>query len=381
MARSDSPAAFDIARIGFVTRRFHELRGLIPASFGAGLIVGAFAEQAAGGVGRWDYWALQPLTFANIATLSVFVALDRGYRQTFGNPVATAWQRGTAGWFSFAVLAGGMVDVLQPRSVSLMAIALTACGLGILIRDWPWRIHYAAAAAAGVAAAVVSIVDSSAQGTVRVYFLIGLGMLAAAVADHRLLAASMGRSAAATAGARRRRSRYVARAAIAMLLAGAGTTLMVWDHGAAEPLVRLLLPVLLIVFQVAVAVPAAFRAVREFSRDGRVTEPSGANVTVRDDQLVLLCAAAFAGSIEAAFEIRGVLAFTLAAAFAGTGLSARPIRFHQMSIAALFAVSGLAGREATPSRGFGMLLIAASLAVLLSCFARRTSEFTDVHTI
>ena len=114
-----------IRRVAFVTRRFHDLRGLVPAVFGAGLILATFVEQAGGAPGRWALWTMQPLIFANVVMMFALVALDRGYRRTFGDPVATKWQRGTAGMLCFVVLAGGMIDVFLPRSVSVMAGGLT----------------------------------------------------------------------------------------------------------------------------------------------------------------------------------------------------------------------------------------------------------------
>lgn len=48
MSTPTDPIA-DIARVAFVTQRFHELRGLIPAAFGGALIVAALMFHAAGG--------------------------------------------------------------------------------------------------------------------------------------------------------------------------------------------------------------------------------------------------------------------------------------------------------------------------------------------
>ena len=37
-----------IRRVAFVTRRFHDLRGLVPATFGAGLLVAMFVDHVSG---------------------------------------------------------------------------------------------------------------------------------------------------------------------------------------------------------------------------------------------------------------------------------------------------------------------------------------------
>ena len=370
-----------IRRVAFVTRRFHELRGLLPAVFGAALILATIAEQAAGAPEGYQYWALQPLLFANVMYTFGFVALDRSYRQAFGHPVGTAWQRNAAGLFIFTVLIGGLIDSFLPRSVSLMACALTAYGAWIVVRDWPWRIHFVAAVASGMTAAAVSALAPSGQDPLRVYALVGVAMVVTGLCDHRLLAASMPGHVSRTADVGSRRGRYVNRTIIGILFAAAGTTLLVWDYRSAEVLVRLSMMALLFAIQVAVSIPVAVRGIREFSRDGRVTEPLGPNVNVRDYQVVLLIAAAFSGAMEAVFGIRGLLALTLAAAFVCTAFSTRPVRRHHLPIGLAFALSGLLGRDAEPFQAFGMLLIAAGLAVLLSCFARHPHETSDAHTI
>ena len=394
MRKSPETGHDAIRRIAFVTRRFHELRGLIPASFGAGLILATFAEQAAGTAGRWQHWTLHPLIFANIMMTFAFIALDRGYRQTFGHPVATARQRATAGLFSgrrpldggaggaFAVVVGGMIDVFLPRPVSLMATALTAYALWILVRDWPWRIHYLAAVAAGMMGAVVAAGDPSGQGPLRAYLLIGLAMLVTGLCDHRLLGASMaGNAASENPFAATRNHRYLERTAMAIPLAASGTMLIVWDPVTAAALARLALMALVISFQVIVAVPTALRAIREFSKDGRVTEPIGPNLNLQGSHLVLVLAAAIAGAIESAFDTRGLFAFTLAVIFVCTALRTRPLRFDHLAIAAFVAVAGLLGRDAEPFRAFGMLLIAASLALMLPAVARHSHETSDANTV
>ena len=105
----------DIARVAFVTQHFHELRGLIPAAYGGGLIVAALMFHAAGGALTFGSGPLQTLIVANCVYILALNALDRSYRQTFGDVVATPRQRFTSALLPVVVMGGAFCDIcLQP---------------------------------------------------------------------------------------------------------------------------------------------------------------------------------------------------------------------------------------------------------------------------
>ena len=157
MPTASEPRLEDIARIAFVTRRFHELQGLQQVVFGASLIVGAVVAHTmpAGYPGlMFQAWNFPNLSFALAA-----VFLQRMYRQTFGHAVGTSRQQLLAGTPILLMMLGGMIDMFVPigrPAPSLAALALTSCSIWILFRDWRWRIHYVVAATAGIIAALIT---------------------------------------------------------------------------------------------------------------------------------------------------------------------------------------------------------------------------------
>jgi hypothetical protein len=375
------PGGGAIARIAFVTRHFDGLRGLITASFGAGLILAAFAEQASGTAGRWPYRGLQPLLFANLVMVLAFAPLDRGYRQTFGHPVATARQRGTSGLFCAVVLMGGMIDGFAPRSISCMSVGLAIYAAWMVVRDWPWRIYYAAAVAVGLLTAAGSAFDSSAQATLNAYSMIGLAMMIAGGGDHRQLVSALAGSASPRSEPAPGRRRALERVTISMLLATAGIALIITDEHIAPLLASLVMFSGLVGIQILLAVPAAVRAIREYRSDGRVTPPTGPDLDVGDQPLLLVIVAAAAAAAETAFALRGLLAFTVAAIGASSAIRVRPVRLRYLAISVVFVVCGLIGRQAEPIQAFGMLLIAAGAALMLAGVARHSHETSHADTI
>ena len=72
MATTVEPRVEDIQRIAFVTQRFHELQGLTPAMFGAGLIL---ASLMAHGMSMSRFYVASPLQVWNFANMSFAFAV------------------------------------------------------------------------------------------------------------------------------------------------------------------------------------------------------------------------------------------------------------------------------------------------------------------
>lgn len=380
----------DIARVAFVTQRFHELRGLIPALFGGALVGATFMVHAAGTASTFGSGPFQALIFANCVYLMALMTLDRSYRQTFGDVVATPRQKFTSGLLPFVVLSGALCDMflqsISGQGPSIAAVTFASYAAWIVARDWRWRIHYLAAVGVGVTAAVVTAAvpgplgrwgtmdPARAEAYLLAYILIGLGMVAAGLFDHWLLAKSLRRSepAVAVAGVSRQISNRATRAAAAsfvFFLASAG--FLWWDAPAAA------LPVLmmgaLIFFQVVIAVPDAVRAIRQFNRGGRVSVRQVRVLDLGPGEFVVLFVLALAATVEGAIGIRGLFTMTVALSMAWLAVRDWPHRKRCLVAAAGAAALVLLTRNIDPARAFAMLVCAASVGIMLEAlFTYRT---------
>src|SRR4051812_28803620 len=96
-----------IRRIALVTDRFSELQGLIPATLGAVLILASLMTHAGGTAtasrGRGDV-----LIFALLMTSGSPPPLQRMYRHTFGDAVATTHQRIVGAMPTMVVMFGAL---------------------------------------------------------------------------------------------------------------------------------------------------------------------------------------------------------------------------------------------------------------------------------
>lgn len=384
-------AAFtDITRVAFVTRRFHELRGLITASFGGALIVAAWMVHAAGAASSFGSGPMQALIFANCVYVMALIVLDRSYRETYGDVVATAGQKFASGLMPIVVMSGALCDMFQQsvsgQGASISAAMFTSYAIWIALRDWRWRVHYLAAAAAGAAAAFLTAavpgpfgrwgeMDAArADAYLVAHTLIALAMVAVGLFDHRLLAQSL-RSPAPESTDAPRRSRGVAPRLVttAFVFGAASGVFLYWGAtwpGQALPAVLMLA---LILTQAVTALHEAVRAGGELSRGDRVSLPAGQVLQLKADALVLLFLVAVAAVVEGAVGVRGLFAVTLSLSIAWIAIRDWPHRKRYLVAAAGAAALALLTRNTDPSRAFAMLVCAASLAIVLEAvFTYRT---------
>ena len=380
----------DIARVAFVTRRFHELRGLITASFGGALIVAAWMVHAAGAASSFGSGPMQALIFANCVYVMALIVLDRSYRETYGDVVATAGQKFASGLMPIVVMSGALCDMFQQsvsgQGASISAAMFTSYAVWIALRDWRWRVHYLAAAAAGAAAAFLTAavpgpfgrwgeMDAArADAYLVAHTLIALAMVAVGLFDHRLLAQSL-RSPAPESTDAPRRSRGVAPRLVttAFVFGAASGVFLYWGAtwpGQALPAVLMLA---LILTQAVTALHEAVRAGGELSRGDRVSLPAGQVLQLKADALVLLFLVAVAAVVEGAVGVRGLFAVTLSLSIAWIAIRDWPHRKRYLVAAAGAAALALLTRNTDPSRAFAMLVCAASLAIVLEAvFTYRT---------
>jgi hypothetical protein len=191
----------DVRRVAFVSNRFLELQGLMPAALGGGLLFGLLVYQAVevpGRLGTSSDAAVLGMLVGNLATMY----LHASYRRTYGEAVATMRQKALAMLPTMLPMIGVIVDMTNQfdgrSGPSYAATALASCSVWVVLQDWPWRGHHAIGAAAGlVAAAVTASVAPSPAGFgvdparanafVLAYSLVGLGLLCNGIGDHLLL--------------------------------------------------------------------------------------------------------------------------------------------------------------------------------------------------
>jgi hypothetical protein len=379
-----------IARVAFVTQRFHELRGLITASFGGALIVAAWMVHAAGAASSFGSGPMHALIFANCVYVMALIVLDRSYRETFGDVIATAGQKLASGLMPIVVMSGALCDMflqsVSGRGPSIAGAMFMSYAIWIALRDWRWRVHYLAAAAAGAAAAFLTAavpgpfgrwgeMDAArADAYLLAHTLIALGMVAVGLFDHRLLAQSL-RSSAQGSTATPRRSRGIGPRLVttAFVFGVASGGFLYWGAtwpGRALPAVLMLA---LILTQAVTALHQAVRAGRELHRGGRVSLPTGLVLQLNADALVLLFLVAVAAVVEGVVGVRGFFAPTLSLSIAWIAITDWPHRKRYLVAAAGAAALAVLTRNTDPARAFAMLVCAASVAIALEgLFTYRT---------
>lgn len=205
------PVLAEVRKIAFVSQRFLELQGLIPAVFGGAIVLAAVMNQALGGGTSGS--ATPILLFWMLAGSTPATALlQRSYKRTFGDLVATRTQRFLAILQTTVIYAGVMIDLFlasrgHAAGPSFAALALMAYSSAVIVRDWPYRSHHVIALAAGIAATYVTAsvpsapdrwLDALGNAThLLAYTLIGLGLVVTGLFDHQLLASALRPGAAA----------------------------------------------------------------------------------------------------------------------------------------------------------------------------------------
>lgn len=382
----------DIRRIAFVSQRFLELQGLAPALFGAGLVAGALMIHLDGAT--TSSTAFQPFLLGNLAWGMGIMYLQRGYRRTFGDVVATGAQKFLSGMPILLVMAGALADMLiqdaGKPAPTVAGIVLASTSAVIVLRDWPWRGHHLAGVAAGLTSVMVtSVVPTTVDrwggigpGRVEAYLLaytiLGLGLIATGLMDHRLLAESL-RPPESPGVADDERNR----AHIPMSVLLAGLTSLVWGGAAwaldARVLVSLL-PVFLLLgvglLQMVVAIRDLRVSARAMARSERPPALFAPVLTVSGDVL----AAAFVVAVAAAVDSTIFPQHLPVSLFTGVALSSAWIaardwdrRKHYLVVGITAALVLLFGRRLDPARAFAVFLSAVSgaLAIAWTVEARR----------
>ena len=194
-------ARVDARRVAFVTEHFLELQGLIPAAYGGALLFALLMYQSVDTSGR-SGTASQAWVLGMVVASQAVLYLHASYKRTFGDVVATKWQRAVAMLPTMLPMIGALVDMslqFDGRSgPNCAAVAVASYSFWVVLRDWPWRRHCLAGGAAGLAAGLVTAAVAASPGQfgidparsnafVLAYSLVALGLIANGLGDHLLL--------------------------------------------------------------------------------------------------------------------------------------------------------------------------------------------------
>lgn len=371
----------DIRRIAFVVDRYLELQGLGPALFGSVLIFSTLLHHAIGSPSRHTD-SYQVFMLAGAVNGSLAVSVQRMYRRTYGDVVATWTQKLAAARPLALVMLGAFVDLTlffdRPRSgPSLAAVALTAQSCWVLLRDWRWRIHYLAGAAAGISAAIVTASVVVSPGLLGVdpprteaYLLacalMGLGLVVTGLLDHRLLASSL-RPAAPAAEDRRVDWPQPTMLWTALAVGAPAAVCLQFSDSALPFALPLALLLTTIVSVVVFALRQAARGVSDFRAGRRPTVDSGVPITMDDDVLVAMLIVAVAATLDSAlFASLAPLALAIGASTAW--LAARRWRERKRYLVWTLASAWwvLVPRTLSTARTFDVFLLAMAIATAIA---------------
>jgi hypothetical protein len=364
---AETTPVMDVARIGFVTRRFYELQGLGTVLFGCGIVLTVVMAHAIGSGSYYQRFPLQVLVFGNFVSLFAAGPVARHYRQNFGNPEAPTRRKATAGLLGMLVMAGGCGDATLQLSnangPSVSAVVLAGYALCVAARDWRWRLHYLVAAAAGLigvvaTAAVPAGADVfgpafAARGETFLlsYTLLGLALVVVGFLDHRLLASSLDRGDGPVSempeSAKVRGSNGLSRAAIGMcFFLGAGGPLVWLSPAAVGSALPMTLLLALVCSQFAVAIlqnGASWRhAAHVLTSTTSHGPPPAERPTSRigADSLLPLCLVALAGALDAWVLPYGVpRLLALATAFWSLWVAVRDWRYRPYYLFGALAIA------------------------------------------
>lgn len=380
----------DVARIAFVTRRFHELHGFATAVFGCGLVLSVVVYHAGGGL--YQPHPMQMLNFANMMGAMAMTVASRLYRYTFGDPVAPARTKILGGLLIIAVMAGGLADMWAQikgrQQPSMAAVVLASYAMWILARDWRWRLHYLVAAAAGLMGALVTAgVPATLEGCCSTpparteayllcYTLVGLGLVVVGLMDHRLLASSLapsGPNRARPQGAIERSANGLTQAAAAAFFCfAAGGMLAAASPASLAGVLALGITLALLGTLLAVMIVPlwstwhqAAQQLVSFQRDraAPITHVVQPTWQLRTDSLALLGLVAFAAAVDAWILPSGAPSVLgLSIAFSSGWVAIRDWRHRPYYLVGAVAalVASLLGAGMPPAKSFLVLVLAVS---------------------
>jgi hypothetical protein len=253
----------------------------------------------------------------------------------------------------------------------------------IVLRDWPWRGHHLAGVAAGLASVIVtSVVPTTVDrwggigpGRIEAYLLaytiLGLGLIATGLMDHRLLAESLRPSESPSVSDDERN-----RAHIPMSVLLAGLTSLVWGGAAWALDARLLVPLLPVflllgvgLLQMVVAVRDLRVSARAMARSERLPALFAPALTVSGDVLAAAFVVAGAAAIDSAiFPHRVPYGFIGALVVAGACLVARDWdrRGHYAVVVIAGLLAAVLARHLDPARAFAFFMSAVSAGLAIA---------------
>jgi len=201
-----------LARIRFVTSRYHDLQGLRGLAIFAACLCAFWARpylellRDSGAVHAAVGFFLSFAPWVMVLFMRPF--LDRYYSERCGTVAAglRQWSLDKIGW-AVLLAAALWIDMrtLGVAKPSAVLLAGTLIAVHILWRDWPWRPAYVVTAIASAVAAWLTAVSPAFRigdldDLLRVSFTIMIGTHAAAgVFDHRLLLRALPRNSDAEA--------------------------------------------------------------------------------------------------------------------------------------------------------------------------------------
>ncbi len=374
----------DFRRVAFVTRRFHELQGLTLGAVGAALIAGALSARALGADdGMFFYGCMQtPLLYSMLAAEDI----RSSYRRTFGDAAISATRKMLVVLPALLVFLGAGADSFKIfygwPGPSILAIVASALGIGVLVRDWPWRIHHLAVAAAGVAGIAATLgaplVTMSSRASAVVaplfslsYALIGFSLVAVGLLDHQLLASSMSAAPARPdpqTTADRALERTVAATAFALMIGGA----LGWTHGGADELTLAWELAMALAFCMAMMLRSIFNARRKLAwlrrRTSVESPPASIKLPASRGPLLGMCGLALAATLDTFFMTAAVPLLTCAALVAydatiASNAHERPWRLFPSGITLIVAVLLTLS---PPAPAVGFLTVALTLSLSLA---------------
>ena len=382
----------DVRRIAFVSERFFELQGLGPAIFGAALIFATLVHHAVDGPAHFLN-SFQAFMLAMMAANFALVPLQKAYRRTYGDLVPTRTARFLGGLPMMLVYVGGVGDMFvsleRPASgPSLAAVALAAVSSWIVLRDWRWRLHHLAPAAAGVAAAIITATVPASpdrfgvdplrgEGYLLAYALMGLGVVLSGLLDHRLLSESFGEPSGAAASPAAQARLPGAFWLGLSTVASSGVCLWLSEKtlGFALPFIVFLGPI------VVMFIASLCQTARAFRDLGTRRPPpeAGPGIRLDGDVLIAACLIAFAATVDSALSAsRTPTLTTLAIGTSSLVLAAAKWRerWYALLWTLAAAVTLYASAHMSPARTFAVLLVTMSSALTVTELARSRTVFT-----